>query len=144
MEGEVLTTEPPGMPPGQVVLTLPRKHRTAQDSLEPSCPDLILCPFVVPQPDLSALQIYEPFQGIGKKDWGAEGTAHPHRRHRKPSFTFPCILTAVSSLLELKKRKKERTPSSQAETFRRQGGHERGHSQGRGSLRKGFFKFLKL
>lgn len=44
------------MPPGQVVLTLPRRHRAAQHSLEPSRPDLILCPLVDPQPDLRALQ----------------------------------------------------------------------------------------
>ena len=145
LEGEVLTTEPPGMPPGQVVLTLPRRHRAAQHSLEPSCPDLILCPLVDPQPDLRALQIWEPFQGIGKKDWGAEGTCPPSRASPQTILYIslhPYCCLKPSGIK--KKGKKRKLRVLRLRHLEGKEGMKEATVRGRVHLEKGFFKFLKL
>ena len=105
MEGEVLTTEPPGMPPGQVVLTLPRRHRAAQHSLEPPCSDLILCPLVDTQPDLRVLSGHRRERLGCRRSLPALTGITPN--HPLP---FPTSFLLSQAFWNLKKGKKRKPP----------------------------------
>lgn len=132
-EGAVLPAGKSGRLPGQWFqsslqgqggLTLPRRHRAAQRSVEPVPSWLrsvsFSCPTGKSENPLVCSRMEE------RRIRAKRESALPHWRHPIHPLPFLHIPSAVSGLLELKKEKKEKILSAQAETFRRQGEYERG------------------